>query len=344
MKRANLTAPRELTFEEVEKPAVGPGEVLVEVKACGICGSDIHSYQGEHPFVHPPIVLGHEFSGLVAEVGADVEGFRPGDKVIAEPNLPCGECYNCRHGRYNICEELEVVGNVGYDGAFADFISLPQEKVIQVPDTLSFQQAAMVEPAAVGVHGVRISEQELGDRVLVIGAGTIGQLLAQAAKRAGAESLMITDLISGRLEVARELGADFAINPAELDKGLEEYLVDKFGPDKADLIYECVGLENTIEEAIEVARKGTEIVIVGVPQGEVSVNMAFVQDRELNLQGSLMYVRKDFHTAIRLIERGEMNVDKLITHQFSFEELEEAFQLAIDEEKMDQKLKVMVNF
>ncbi|MBS3791564.1 MAG: alcohol dehydrogenase catalytic domain-containing protein [Candidatus Bipolaricaulota bacterium] len=344
MKQANLVGEKEIAFEEVEKPTPEDGEVLIEVKSCGICGSDVHSYQGEHPFVHPPIVLGHEFSGVVSETGKDVKNVNPKDKVVVEPNIVCNDCYNCNHGRYNICENLQVIGNVGYDGAFADFIAVPEEKVIKIPEDMGFEEGALVEPTAVGVHAVRISDQKLGDKVVVIGAGTIGLVTLVAAKDAGASETIITDLEDSRLERAKNLGADHAINTGELDDGLSEFIQAEFGKDGADIIFDCVGFDNTLNQAIEVARKGTQIMLVGVPKGNLDVNMAFVQDRELDIQGSLMYVQRDFKTAVNMIDRGQIKTEDLITNRFDFEELEEAFELAIDPSNMGEKLKVMVNF
>jgi len=344
MKQAKLVGEKELAFEEVDRPKPSEEEVLIRVKACGICGSDIHSYQGEHPFVHPPIVLGHEFSGTIEEAGDRAGDLSVGDKVVVEPNITCGECYNCKHGRYNICDNLQVIGNVGYDGAFADYISVPAEKALRIPDEMTFEEGALVEPAAVGVHAVRISEQKIGDRVLIIGAGTIGLVTMVSAKMAGASEIMVTDLEDDRLERAKKLGADHLVNTGDLEGSPGELIEKKFGEAGTDIIYDCVGFENTLNQAIEVARKGTQIMLVGVPKGELSVNMAFVQDRELDIQGSLMYVKKDFETAIQMLDRGLIEADDLITHRFDFDELEEAFELAIDTTTNDEKLKVMVNF
>ncbi|MBS3812900.1 galactitol-1-phosphate 5-dehydrogenase [Candidatus Bipolaricaulota bacterium] len=344
MKRARLTAIEELTFEDVDKPSPEEREVTIEVKVCGICGSDVHTFQGKHPFVHPPIVLGHEFSGVVDEVGDRVDNFRPGDRVTVEPNLPCGACYNCRHGRYNICENLQVIGNVGYDGAFAEFITVPADRVVPIPDGITYDQAALIEPAAVGVHGVRASEGEIGDRVIVFGAGTIGLSILSSVRAAGAKQVVVSDLSDYRLKIAEELGGDVTYNPSRSARDLEDLVLDTFDGSKADIIYDCVGVEETINEAISVARKGSQIVLLGVPEGNLNVNMAFLQDRELEIKGSLMYVRKDFHEAIELIHGGKFKVDKLITHRFSFDELERAFQLAIDETKMGEKMKILVEF
>ena len=342
MKQSKLVGEEEFAFEEVEKPSPSEDEVLINVKACGICGSDVHSYKGEHPFVSPPIVLGHEFSGIISETGESVEGFEKGDKVVVEPNITCGTCYNCNHGRYNICENLQVIGNVGYDGAFADYITVPANKSLKIPERMSFEEGALVEPTAVGVHSVRVSEQELGDKILILGAGTIGLATLLAAKDAGASEIVITDLEGKRLERAKRLGADYAVNPSELELGLEEFLKQKFGEAKADIIYDCVGFDSTLNEAISVARKGTQIMLVGVPKGELEVNMAFIQDRELDIQGALMYVKKDFQTAIELVEKGQVKANAFITHRYDLEDLGQAFDLAADPTKMDETLKIIV--
>lgn len=342
MRQVELVGGEELSLEEVDQPTPSSDEVKIDIKACGVCGSDVHSYKGEHPFVKPPIVLGHEFSGVISETGENAREFEVGDKVVVEPNITCKECYNCDHGRYNICENLKVIGNVGYDGAFADFITVPEKKALRIPDRMSFEEGALVEPAAVGVHAVRVSNQELGDKVLVLGAGTIGLATMLAAKDAGASEIIVTDLEERRLKRAERLGADHVVNTSGLDSDLSDLLQEKFGEAKSDIVYDCVGFDSTLNQAIEVARKGTQVMLVGVPKGELNVNMAFVQDRELDIQGSLMYVKKDFQTAIQLVDKGVVPVDEFITHRFQLEELEEAFELAADSAKMAEKLKIMI--
>ena len=342
MKQANLTAPEEFTFEEVDKPSLGPNDVNINVKVCGVCGSDIHSYQGKHPFVKPPIVLGHEFSGVVESVGDKVEEFSSGDRVTVEPNMPCWDCYNCNRGDYNICQNLQVIGNVGYSGAFAEYISVPSNRVVAIPDRVTFEQGALIEPLAVGIHAVRISQQEVGDNVVVLGAGTIGLLTASSAVAAGAREVITTDLFDNRLELAEELGVDLTYNSRYAEDELDEVIKSQFGAAKSDLIYDCVGIEPTLNQGLSIARKGSQIMLVGVPGEDLTVNAALIQDGEIDLKGSLMYVRRDFLEAIDLVESGQIDVNKLISHRFAFKDIDEAFELAVDESKNDETMKILV--
>lgn len=337
MVQAKLVSTEKIKLEKVKIPSITSDEVLIQVKVCGICGSDIHAYKGRHPFVHPPIVLGHEFSGLVSEIGSGVKAISKGEKVTTEPNVVCGECYNCLHGRYNICVNLKVIGCVGHNGAFAEYIIVPKDKVIKLPQGISWDEAALIEPAAVAVHAVKKAEQRIGDRVIILGAGPIGLLVMQVAKVSGAKEVIITDLLDYRLKKACDLGADRTINSSS--ENLVDLVKEDYG-ERIDLIYDCVGIEETISQAIQIARKGTKILIVGVPEGKIGVNLAYVQDRELELLGSLMYVREDFTTALELIHQGKIKVRPLVSHHFTLEETDKAFQKILT--MKEEVLKVLV--
>jgi len=214
MKQIKLTLPENLSIEEVPKPQPKGKEVLIKVRNCGICGSDIHAYFGKHPFISTPIVLGHEFSGDVEEVGSRVKNIKVGERVTVEPSLVCGKCYQCQEGRYNICQSLKVIGCQA-PGALAQYITVPAEKVIPVPESVSYEKAAMIEPTAVGFHSVRRSHLKKGDNVLILGAGPIGILTLQAVRAGGAGKIIITDLNDCRLNMAKRLGADYPLNPAK---------------------------------------------------------------------------------------------------------------------------------
>lgn len=336
MKQAELHAPLDVRVREVPRPTPGPDEVLIAVARVGICGSDLHAYHGQHPFIQLPVVPGHEFAGTVAEIGANVRGFAIGQRVTVEPSLVCGACYNCTHGRYNICEHLRVIG-CQTDGALAEYLTVPAAKALPLPDSLTWDQAALLEPLAVAVHAVRVGRFQPGANVLILGAGTIGLMVLQAAKASGAGQVVITDLIPHRLDLALRLGAERAVNPAQAD--LAQVLEETFGPQRADVIFECVGVAATAREAVRVARKGTRIVLAGVFEEEVPLNLGLVQDRELELVGTLMYAGDDFPTAIRLAESGQVRVEPLITHRFPLSRAAEAFAAADDRERA---LKVLV--
>lgn len=328
MLQAKLVDSEKIKLENVPIPDLEKEEVLIKIKTCGICGSDIHTYKGKHPFVHPPIVMGHEFSGIISRLGSKVSNLKKGDRVTVEPNIVCGNCYNCLNGRYNICYNLKVIGCVGHNGAFAEYIAVPEDKVFKLPDEVSFEDAALVEPTAVAIHAVRKSEQKIGDKILILGAGTIGLLVLQVAKLAGVE-VVITDLRDYRLKKAKEFGADKVLNP--INEDIFSYIKNNYGSDGIDLIYDCVAIEETCSQSIQIARKGTKIIIVGVPEGSMNVNLAYVQDRELELIGTLMYTKKDFYTALEFIRRQKIQVSPLVTHKFKLREIEKAFQFLMKE-------------
>ncbi len=333
-----LTEPEKIEIREVEKPAPQESEVLVEIKRIGICGSDIHAYYGKHPYISCPIVQGHEFSGRVAELGKGVTEFTVGDRVTVMPQLTCGRCYQCQHGDYHICDSLKVIGCQS-NGAAQEFLAVPQELVVKLPDSIDYDYGAMVEPLAVGVHAVRRLSEVKGHNVLVLGAGPIGNLAAQATIALGANSVMIADISDVRLEIARKCGIYFTVNNKQQD--LEKEIKEKFGPAKADSIIECVGSEKTINQAISLARKGSEIIVVGVFGEKPVVDFGLIQDRELRVMGSLMYKRGDYETAIDLIESGKVQLQPLISRHFPIQEYAEAYKYI--ENNREKTMKVLID-
>jgi len=337
MLRARLERCGHFELEDVQVPTPGPDEVLLKVELAGICGSDMHAFHGKHPFVKPPIVLGHEFSGVIVQLGSRVDKDRHplGQRVAVEPSIHCGTCYNCKIGRYNICDELDVVGCLS-DGAYAEYIAIRSDKLVPLDESLSFEDGAMLEPLSVGVHALEQGRVRPGDRVLVLGAGTIGLLLAQAAEAVGAKAA-VADMIDYRLNVARELGITRPIN---LVKERLEQALAEFAPDGADVIFECVGSAETIRQSIAVARKGIRIVILGVVDEDVLLPVSLIQDRELELVGDLMFTRKDFLTAQELIKSGKVNVRPLQTKIFPLAEVRDAFEYMMNHKQ--EALKVFL--
>ncbi|MGB9907478.1 MAG: zinc-dependent alcohol dehydrogenase [Candidatus Saccharicenans sp.] len=339
MKQAVLERPRKIVFREVSKPTVSAREVLIKVKRIGICGSDIKAYYGKHPYIKCPIVQGHEFSGVVADIGRRVKGLGIGDRVTVRPQLVCGRCYLCKRGDYNICQNLKVIGCQA-EGAAQEYLKVDRSLVVKLPRGMSFEAGAMVEPVAVAVHALGQASRIKGRKVLVLGAGTIGNLTAQVAKALGASLVMITDLSPYRLRIARECGVDQAINVTQTS--LPEQLEKYFGPARADLILECVGEEKTINQAIEVARKGSEIIVVGVFDEKPRTDVGLVQDKELKLLGSLMYKAEDYRAAIRLIHSRKIRLKPLMSRTFSFEDYPRAYRFL--EKSGDRVMKVFIKF
>ncbi|MGB9765572.1 MAG: zinc-dependent alcohol dehydrogenase [Candidatus Saccharicenans sp.] len=333
-----LAQPEKIEIREVRQPRPAAGEVLLKIKRIGICGSDIHAYYGKHPYIKCPIVQGHEFSAEVAELGPGVSKFKIGERVTVRPQLTCGQCYQCRHGNYHICENLKVIGCQA-EGAAQEFLAVPQEIVVKLPDSINDDLGAMVEPLAVGVHAVgRLSELK-GRNILILGAGPIGNLTAQAAKALGASSVMIADISDIRLEIARKCGVDIAVN--NLKQDLAKEIKDRYGEAKADAIFECVGSEKTVELAINLARKGSEIIVVGVFEEKPVVDFGLIQDRELRVIGSLMYKKEDYDTAISLIESKKVQLEPLISRHFSLRQYAEAYKYI--ENNREKTMKVLID-
>jgi L-iditol 2-dehydrogenase len=332
-----MVKPGQIEFRDVEKPSAGQGEVLVRIRTIGVCGSDIHVYHGKHPYTSYPVVQGHEVSGEIAEVGGGVKGLAVGEVVTIMPQVVCGECYSCRHGMYHICDKLKVMG-FQTGGAAQEYFRVPAKLIIKAPRGIPVEQAAMIEPVSVAVHALGRAGEVSGKRVLVLGAGTIGNLVAQVARAQGARDVMITDLSDYRLEIARRCGIARTVNASREDLG--QRLVEGFGPERADLTLECVGVQPTIEQAVSLARKGTTIVVVGVFGDKPVVDLGLVQDRELTLIGTLMYQEKDYRTAVSLIEAGKLELGTLITDRYPFESYLEAYR-HIDQAK-DRVMKVMI--
>lgn len=332
-----MTAPGQIEFRNVEKPVPKADEILMQTRRIGVCGSDIHVYHGLHPYTGYPVVQGHEVGGVVAAVGENVTGFKVGDKITFMPQVTCGKCYPCTHGMYHICESLKVMG-FQTGGAAQEYFALPAANVLKLPDSMTLEEAAFIEPIAVTVHAVERGGGAEGKRVLVLGAGPIGNLTAQVAKARGAKAVMITDISPYKLEKARRCGIDFVIDPSKED--LNEAILRDFGPDRADLILECVGAEPTITDAIRCARKGSTIVVVGVFGKKPQVDLGLVQDRELSLVGTLMYQKPDYECAIDLVAKGKMRLDEMITHRFPFEQYLDAYHTI--EAAHGEYLKVMI--
>lgn len=318
MLRANLVEPQKLLLEQVEVPEPKAGEALIRVVLAGICGSDIHAYYGKHPFIACPIVPGHEFVGVVEWMG-DGSTELLGKRVTVLPSLVCGRCYNCRTGRFNICDALRVIGCQA-PGAFAEFVVVPKDKVFPLPAGISWHQGVLVEPLAVAVHAVRRVSHIAGKNALVLGAGTIGLMTTLTLKAHGAGKIIVSDLNDQRLAFAKELGADLTVNPKKDDLG--ELVKSSAG--SIDVTFECVGVQSTINSAIELTRKGGDIVVLGVFEDDVTVKMGLVQDKEINMLGSLMYTKEDYSEAIRLISSVPEAV-KIITHRFGLGQIAEAF-------------------
>lgn len=333
-----MTAPKKIEFREVPVPKPGTNEVLVKIRKIGICGSDIHVYHGKHPFTSYPVTQGHEVAGEIAEIGSGVKGLAIGQKVTIQPQVVCGKCYPCRHGKYNLCEELKVMG-FQTTGVASHYFAVDAAKVTPLPEEISYDEGAMIEPLAVAVHAVKRAGEIKGAKIAVLGAGPIGILVAQTAKGMGAESVMITDVSNLRLKKAKECGVDFCINTKNKDFG--EAMVENFGPDKADVIYDCAGNNITMGQAIKYARKGSTIILVAVFAGLGEIDLAVLNDHELDLNSSMMYRNEDYIDAIDLVKEKKVLLTPLISAHFPFGDYIKAYELI--EENKESTMKVIIN-
>ena len=337
MKQAVMTNPGKIEIHEVPAPTPGPGEVLLRIQRIGVCGSDIHVYHGKHPLTSYPVVQGHEFSAVLEAVGPGVTGLTLGSKVTSMPQIVCGVCAPCRRGDYHICDKLKVQGFQA-PGCGQELWVTSAKMVVPLPDTFTFEQGALVEPASVAVHAVARAGNLSGRRVVVLGAGTIGNLVAQAARCEGAQ-VLITDLSNYRLDVARKCGLAATSNAQEED--LPQAVERVFGKDGFDVAFECVGVEPTITAAIANIQKGGTLIIVGVFGDKPRIDLSTVQDRELNLRGTLMYKRPDYERAVELIGSDGILTAPLVSKHYPFEDYIEAYRFI--DQFGDKSMKVVID-
>ena len=337
MLRATMTSPGKIEFEEVPKPATGDNEVLLRIRRIGICGSDIHVYHGKHPYTSYPVIQGHEFCGEVAEVGRNVKSLRAGDLVTAPPQIVCGKCLPCREGRYHICENLKVIGFQA-PGVAQEFFVFPESALLKLPHEFTPELGALVEPTAVAVHAVGRAGSVTGLRVLVLGAGPIGNLVAQVARWRGASQVLISDISTHRLEIARACGIANTFSPRT--GSLDSFVKEVFGPDRADVAFECVGVAETANQAIRCVKKGGTVIIVGVFGDHPEIDMGLVQDRELEVRGTMMYQRRDYVDAIRCLSERGIVTPPLLTKSFPFRCFPEAY--VFIEGNRENVMKVMI--
>jgi len=326
MKRAKLNGIKSVILEESPEPTAAPGEVVVAVKACGICGSDIHAYFGEHPLMKPPLVLGHEFSGVIDSIGNGVDGMHTGDRVTVEPLLVCGQCEKCLSGRYNVCEDLRVMG-CHADGAFAEKFAVPADKIIPLPDDVSFAEGALVEPAAVAHHAACRAQLQGGEKILIFGAGPIGLFTLQMLKVYGAGEVACVDVSDYRLQLAQKLGADDTMNPSQDDmRRLKELRCEG---KEFDLIVDCVGGSGkALDQALDIAAKGSRILAVGILEANVQMQyLTWIAEHELELIGSFTYVREDFEKTVLLMQKGRVSTEGIASHCFTLDKAVDAFKL-----------------
>ncbi len=321
MKALLLTDYTKLDVTDIPRPEVGPDDLLVRVASCGICGSDVHGYDGSTGRRIPPIVMGHEASGVVAEAGADVRRFRPGDRVTFDSTISCGTCYFCVGGRLNLCDRRRVLG-VSCDeyrqhGAFAEYVAVPERIAYRIPDSLSFDHAALVEPVSIAFHAVGLTRVGLGDTALVVGAGMIGQLVVQTLRAAGCGRIIAVDLDDTRLEQALKHGADHAVNAGSDD--VPGQVIGLTGGRGVDLAFEAVGTAPAIQAAVASLRKGGVLGLIGNLTPRVEIPLQSIVTRELSLLGSCAS-SGEYPACLEMMARGRIDVSPFVSAVAPLEE------------------------
>lgn len=319
MRAVQIEKPGVVRVVDLPEPEPGPGEIVVEVGACGICGTDVHIADGEFPPTPYPIVPGHEFAGTVAATGPGVRDLREGQSVAVDPSLFCGSCRFCRVGRGNLCERWAAIGDT-VDGAFAERVRVPAANAYLLPDGMSFSEGALIEPLSCAVHGLDRLEARSGDSVLVYGAGTMGLMLAQLARHGGAGLVALCDVNPSRLDRAREFGF------SAVGTSLEELLA--FAPGGFDRVIEATGVTRVVESAFAAVAKGGTLLIFGVsPGGETARLEPFrIYNQEISIIGS-MAVLHSFGRALEMLRAGAIDADRMVSHSFSLEEFPSALEL-----------------
>ncbi|MCD6321637.1 MAG: NAD(P)-dependent alcohol dehydrogenase [Clostridiales bacterium] len=331
MKAAVLEKVGKIVIKDVEKPDVQPGHVLIKIDYVGICGSDVHYYEhgriGDF-IVKKPIILGHECSGSVEAIGDGTSGFSIGDKVVPEPGVACNKCDYCKTGKYNLCNEMTFMGTPPIDGAFREYVSYPADMVFKLPENVTTKEGALIEPLAIGIYAVQRAGVFPGAKVLVLGAGCIGLVTMLAAKAFGASQVIETDVLDNRLEVAKKLGADFAVNTSK--KNLHELIADTTSDTGVDVVIDCVGISPTINDAIDSCKKGGTIVLVGMgADGNVNININRAISKEIDFKTIFRY-RNIFPTALKMVSDGKIDIKGIVSHSYDFEQIAEAMEFVMN--------------
>ena len=323
--RILVSAPGVVDVVNEPVSSLGAGEALVSMRIAGVCGSDTHALHGKHPQMKLPYYPGHEVVGIIEELAADVTGLAVGTRVTPEPTLPCGECKVCRAGNENVCENLAFFGCGYREGGMAETFTIPADRLRVVPEDFSDDQAILIEPLATPVHAAALAGDLQGKAVLIHGCGTIGLLMLAAARAAGARRIVVSDLLDAKREVALRLGADAAIDAADAD--FVSTATAALG-ESADVVFDCVSVQSTVDASVQVVSKGGAVVIVGVPSRPVTVDLPTVQDRQIRVQGAATYVTADYDRAIEIIRSGAVDPAVMLSSRFGYADAGKAFDLA----------------
>ena len=326
MKALLLEEYKKLTVTDMPEPEFGEHDVLIQIKACGICGSDIHGFDGSSGRRIPPLIMGHEASGVVSNTGSAVTKVKRGDRVTFDSMVSCGQCGFCERGQMNLCDDRRVLGvscdDYRQHGCFAEYAVVPEHIIYPMPDNLAFEHAAMIEPVSVAVHAVKRTPIAAGDTAVVVGAGMIGLLVVQALKAAGCGKVIAVDLDEEKLSLAKDLGVEICINPNHTDA--VQSIQEATGGDGADIAMEVVGATHTVQTAIESTRKGGSVTLIGNLASKVDFPLQSVVTRELTIYGTCGS-NGEYLECIDLLSRGVIKVDPLISAKATLDEGPEWF-------------------
>lgn len=337
MKASRFLGNKTFAVTDLPTPHAGPGELVLRNQVCGVCGTDVHIYHGEpgSADVNPPVVLGHEYSGEVVEVGEGVTGFAVGDHVTVDPNIYCGHCAYCQNGKKQLCPSMEAIG-VTRDGGFAQYSRIPASQAFKLEPTVPWEAAAMAEPLACCLHGIDLAGIQVGDKVCVVGGGAIGLLMVQLAKLSGASQIVLSEPNEKRRQVGLQLGANAALDPTRPDS--QEAFAQVLGGG-TNVVIECVGNVPAVKSAFQFAGKGATVLLFSVPKVDATFDLPLfdVYKKELTIKGS--FVNPDTHArAVALINSGKVDFGPIITHRFTLDQLPEAIAMQMS----DASIKVVV--
>jgi L-iditol 2-dehydrogenase len=344
MKAAVMDRPFSMELKEVQVPTPKQDEVLVQVYCIGICGSDVHYYEhgriGRYE-VKQPIILGHELAGVVVQIGSDVTNVSVGDRVAVEPGVTCGRCDYCKSGRYNLCPDVVFMATPPVDGAWAEYVAVRSDFLFKLPDAMSFEEGALLEPLSVGFHAMRRAQVKPEDRVLITGLGPIGLLAIEAAKLFGVTEIYGSDVVAFRRDLALEMGASQVLNPLEDDIG--KRLEQLSGGKGIDVIIETSGNAKAISDTVDLVKRGGRIVFIGLPIADtIPLNISSLIDAELNVYGLFRYANT-YPAAIQALSNGKRDIRRVITHKFALDDIKEAVELAITEKESSIKIMIYPN-
>ncbi len=340
MKAVIIESPNTVVITDVESAPLKDNEVRIQVKAAGICGSDIHAYKGLHPFRKPPVIIGHEISGLVIEIGSSVTRVKVGDKVVVQPQVGCGKCDYCLRGEINYCENRQAPGVGKWYGTMAENFVAPEQIVFVLPQDMDYKLGALAEPLTVAVHAVRRANIQVGDKVAILGSGPIGLLTLAVAKEAGATTILTTDVFEYCLNSAKLLGATHTINIKGKTNWVEE--AKELIGGSFDKVFIAAGVPGIINQSLSLVRKGGRVVTIAMFHGEQSLDIMQLQGQEKELVGCFCYNSEDTMTAVDLLSAGRIKSEAIVTHVFPYTKAAEGF--AMVDKKEGNPLKVLFTF